>query len=84
MVMSPGMFGLTPEQIAAGKEVGNHLRMEIRVHHQEGRVEIKYILINPEDAKKFDMANAVDKLAEQLAYGHSMMFGMQGKIIDVD
>ena len=84
MVFSPGMFGLTPEQIAAGKEVGEHLRMQITKYPQEGRLEVRYTLINPEDAKIFDMCTAVDKLAEQLAYGHATMFGMKGEIINVD
>jgi len=40
MVMTPGMFSLAPEQIAAGKEAGNHLGMELSVHHKEVRVGI--------------------------------------------
>ena len=84
MVFNPSMFGLTAEQMAAGKEVGNHLRMELRVHHREGRVEIKYTLINPEDAKLFNMSQAVDKMNNFTEITHETMFGMQGKIIDVD
>lgn len=83
-MFNPSMFGLTAEQMAAGKEVGNHLRMEIRVHHQEERVEVQHIPITAEDAKEFDMRQAVDRFAEQLAWGHHAMFGMQGKIVDVD
>ncbi len=62
--------------------MGQHLKMEIRKHRKEGRVEIRFILVNP--AEKYPLSEPVDKLSEQLAYGFATMFDMKGKIIDVD
>ena len=64
------------------KEVGRHLRMEIRKYRKEGRVEVRFFLINP--AETYPLSEPVDKLADQLAYGFATMFDMRGKIVDVD
>ncbi len=81
-MMSPGMFGITPEQMEAGKEVGQHLTMEVRKSRKRGTVEVRYIKANPNE--DFDLGMAVDKLAEQLIWGHRTFFGMTGKRIDLD
>ena len=84
MAFNPGMFGVSPQQIQAAHEIGNHLKIEIRKCPREGRLEIKYLAINPEDNKAIETAaNGIDTLAEQLAYMHDAMFGMKGKIIHV-
>jgi len=62
--------------------VGQHLRMEIRKYRKEGRVEVRFFLINP--AENYPLSEPVDQLADQLAYGFSTMFDMRGKIVDVD
>jgi len=82
MVFGPGMFGLSPQQMEQGKEVGQHLTMELRKHRREGCLEVKYMLINPEE--NFDIGNAIDQLADQLAWGHKTFFDMKGKIVNVD
>lgn len=76
------MFGLSPQQMEAGKEVGKHLKMEVTKHRREGRLEIKYILIDPNE--DFDAGQAIDQLADQLIWGHYTFFDMKGKVIDVD
>ena len=84
MVFNPGIFGVTPQQMQAAREVGRHLRIEIRKCPREGRLEIRYIPINRDDTQAFETAaNAVNTLAEQIAYMHDMMFGMKGEIIHV-
>ena len=85
MVFNPGMFGVTPQQMQAAREIGRHLRIEIRKCPREGRLEIRYIAINPGDTKALETAtNGVDTLAEQLACMHDTMFGMKGKIVHAD
>jgi hypothetical protein len=84
MVFNPAMFGVTPQQIQAAREIGKHLRIEIKKCPREGRLEIRYIAINREDTKALETAaKSVDTLAEQLAYMHDAMFGMKGEIIHV-
>ncbi len=84
MMFNPGMFGLTPQQMQAAREVGKHLRIEIRKCPGEGRLEIRYIAINPGDTQAVETAaNAVNSLAEQIAYMHDTMFGVKGQIIHV-
>jgi len=56
--------------------------MEIRKYRREGRVEVRFSLINP--AENYPLSEPVDKLADQLAYGFATMFDMKGKIVDVD
>ncbi len=81
-MFNPAMFGLSPQQMEAGKEVGKHLKMEVTKHRREGRLEIKYILIDPNE--DFDAGQAIDQLADQLIWGHYTFFDMKGKVIDVD
>lgn len=81
-MINPAMFGLGPQQMEAGKEVGKHLKMEVIKHHKEGRLEIKYIMIDP--GENFDVGHAIDSLADQLIWGHDSFFDMKGKVIDVD
>ena len=83
-MFNPGMFGMSQEQLAAGKGIGQHVKMEIRKYRRGGRLEIKYILINPEDAATFSIPEAIDQLAQQLMWGHYTFFGMKGEMVDVD
>jgi predicted RecB family endonuclease len=83
MMFNPGMFGFSPEQMQSAREVGKHLRTEIRKCPREGRLEIRYLAIHPGDTKALETAaGAVDTLAAQLAYMHDTMFGMKGEIIN--
>jgi len=81
-MINPVMFGLSPQQMEAGKEVGKHLKMEVTKHHKEGRLEIRYILID--SSESFNVGQAIDQLADQLVWGHYTFFDMKGKVIDVD
>ena len=81
-MFNPGMFGVSQQQMEQAKEVGQHLRMEIRKHKREGRVEVRFMLVNP--AEQYDLSQPVDKLADQLAYGFATMFDMKGKIVEVE
>jgi len=64
------------------KEVGRHLTMEIRKHRREGRLEVRFFLINPGEA--YDIGEPVDRLAEQLAWGFGNLFDIKGRVVDVD
>jgi len=64
------------------REVGQHLRMEVRKYRKQGRVEVRFFLINP--GEQYDIGEPVDKLADQLAWGFANMFEIKGKIVDVD
>ena len=76
------MFGVSQQQMQQAKEVGQHLRMEIRKYRKEGRIEVKFLLVNP--AEQYDLGQPVDKLTNQLAWGFSTMFDIKGKIIEVE
>ena len=85
MTFNPGMMGFDPQQMAAAREVGKHLKLEVRKCPREGRLEIRYVAINPEDPKsQVTIANCVEGLAMQMAVLHDTMFGMKGKIIHED
>lgn len=83
-MFNPAMFGLNPQQMEAAKEIGQHMKMEIRKHHREGRLEVRYVLVNPEEAAGFSVPQAIDQLAQQLMWGHYTFFGMKGELVDVD
>ena len=72
---------ISPEQAAAALEVGQHLKMEITKYKKQGRLEIKFIKVNPNET--YDVGEVVDLLANQFAGGFGQVFGMKGKIIDV-
>jgi len=81
-MFNPGMLGISPQQMQAAQELGKRLRIEIRKCPAKGRLEVRYIAIDPEDAQAHETAaNGVNTLAEQLAYMHDAMFAMKGEII---
>jgi len=81
-MFNPAMFGVSPQQMEKAREVGQHLRMEIRKYRKQGRLEVRFFLINPGD--QYDIGEPVDKLCDQLAWGFANMFDIKGKIVDVD
>jgi hypothetical protein len=81
-MFNPAMFGISPQQMEQAREVGQHLKMEITKYRKQGRIEVKFFLINPHE--NYPLSDPVDKLADQLAYGFSTMFDMKGKIVNVD
>jgi len=64
------------------QEVGQHLKMEVRKYRKQGRLEVRFFLVNP--GEQYDVGEPVDKLADQLAWGFANMFDIKGKIVDVD
>ncbi|MCX7912294.1 MAG: hypothetical protein N2506_04960 [Dehalococcoidales bacterium] len=56
--------------------------MEIRKYRKQGRLEVRFYLVNP--AESYDLGEPVDRLADQLAYGFAVMFDVKGKIVDVE
>ena len=85
MNFNPGMMGFDPQQIQAAREIGKHIRLEVRKYPREGRLEIRYVAVNPGDVRSQEtIANCVEGLAMQMAVIHDTMFGMKGKIIQED
>ena len=80
-MINPAMFGISPQQMEQAKEVGRHIRMEITKYRKEGRLEVRYILVNP--GEDVDLGRIVDQVADQLAWGHDSMFDIKGKIVNV-
>jgi len=81
-MVNPAMFGVSQQQMEKAREVGRHLKLEIRKYRKQGRLEIRFSLINP--GEPFDIGEPVDNLCDQLAWGFANMFDMKGKIIDVE
>jgi len=81
-MVNPAMFGVSQQQMEKAREVGRHLKLEIRKYRKQGRLEIRFSLINP--GELFDIGEPVDNLCDQLAWGFANMFDMKGKIIDVE
>ena len=81
-MINPAMFGVSPQQMEQAKEVGRHLKMEITKYRNQGRLEVRFILINANE--DYDVGDPVDKLCDQLAWGFNTMFDIKGKIINVD
>jgi hypothetical protein len=81
-MFNPVMFGVNPKQMEEAQEVGRHLGMKIIKHRKEGRLEVEFYLLNPEE--NYNLGDPVDKISEQLAWGFSTMFGVKGKIINVE
>jgi len=79
---NPAMFGVDPKQMEGAKEMGKMLRLELRKCPREGRLEIKYIPINPQDPRSQEtMVMCIEGFAMQAAMIHDMLLGMKGKII---
>jgi len=82
MNFNPAMFGVDPKQLEAAHEIGKFLRLELRKCPREGRLEIKYIPIDPGDPRSQQtMVTCIEGFAMQAAMIHDMLLGMKGKII---
>jgi len=82
MTFNPGMMGFDPQQMQAAREIGKHIRLEVRKCPREGLLEIRYVAVNPEDVRSQEtIVNCVEGLAMQMAMIHDTFFGMKGKII---
>ena len=64
-MFNPAMMGISPQQMAQAQEVGQHLRMEITTYKREGRLEVKYLLVNPDEP--VDVGKFVEQLRNQFA-----------------
>ena len=85
MTFNPGMMGLDPQQMQAAREIGKHVRLEMKKSAKQGRLEIQYIPLDPEDPKaQAAIANCVESFAMQMATLHDTFFGIKGKITDMD
>ena len=69
-------------QMEAAKEVGRHLKMEIRKYRRQGRVEVQFFLVDPNE--NYDLGNAVDQLSDQLSWGFANVFDIKGKIREME
>lgn len=81
-MVNPAMFGVSSQQMQQAKEVGQHLRMEIIKYPKQGRLEVKFLLIDPNE--NYDLRDPVEKLCDQLAWGFATMFDIKGKIVNVE
>jgi hypothetical protein len=81
-MVNPGMFGFSQQQMEQAKEVGQHLRMEVRKFRQRGEVQVQFILIDPNE--EYDLGNAVDRFTEQLTWGFANMFDIKGQIREME
>ena len=85
MTFNPGMMGLDPQQMQAAREIGKHVRLEMRKSVKQGRLEIQYIAVDPEDPKALAaIANCVESFTMQMAAMHDTFFGMKGKVTNID
>jgi hypothetical protein len=80
--MDKEIFGISPELMKQAKKVGEHLELEINKYRGERKIEVRYILTSP--CSSLDAGILLDKLADQLVWGHATAFGMKGTINDVE
>ena len=81
-MVNPGMFGVSPEQMAQAKQVGDHLRLEITKYRKAGRFEVRLIPLDPDE--RYDPGEMVDSMCHQFAAIFSTMLGVKGTIINVE
>ena len=81
-MLNPGMFGLSREQMAQAKMVGDHLRLEITKYRKEGRFEVKLVPLSPD--ANYNAGIMVDGICQQFAAIFNTMLGVKGKIINVE
>lgn len=75
------MLRISPEVMAKAKRMGEYFSIEIRKDCHNGIVEVRYTSTNP--CPFLDVGNWAEELSNQLAWGHSMAFGMKGTITDM-
>jgi len=81
-MINPAMFGISQQQMEQAKEVGQHLRMEVRKYRREGKVEVQFFLVDP--SENYDLGNAVDQFTDQLTWGFANIFDIKGKIREME
>jgi hypothetical protein len=84
-MFNPAMFGISPEQMQAAKQVGQLLKVEIRKCPREGRIEIRYVSLHEKDKQSQEaIAGLVNNFSGQMAYLHDTLFAMKGDLIHQD
>jgi len=81
-MINPAMFGISQQQMEQAKEVGQHLRMEVRKYRRQGKVEVQFFLVDPNE--NYDLGNAVDQFTDQLTWGFANIFDIKGKIREME
>ena len=80
-MFNPAMFGVSPQQMEQAKEVGRHLRMKIRKYRKQGKLEVQFFLVDPNE--DYDLGQPVDQLCDQLSWGFASIFDIKGEIENV-
>ena len=81
-MINPAMFGISQQQMEQAKEVGQHLRMEVRKYRRQGKVEVQFFLVDTNE--NYDLGNAVDQFTDQLTWGFANVFDIKGKIREME
>ena len=81
-MINPAMFGISQQQMEQAKEVGQHLKMEVRKYRRRGEVQVQFFLIDPNE--NYDLGNAVDRFTDQLTWGFANIFDIKGKIREME
>ena len=45
-MFNPSMFGVNPKQMEEAQEVGRHMGMQIIKHRKDGRLEVRFYLLD--------------------------------------
>ena len=82
-MVNPAMFGVNQQQMEQAKEVGRHIRMEIRKYRRQGKVEVQFIRVDPNDPS-VNLSNTVDQITHQLSWGFANFFDIKGTIREME
>jgi len=82
-MINPAMFGISQQQMEQAKEVGRHVRMTIRKYRQQGKVEVQFFKVDPNDPT-VNLPATVDQVTHQLSWGFANFFDIKGEIYEME
>ncbi len=81
-MFNPGMFGVSQQQMEQAKEVGKHIKMEVTKYQRSGKVEVQFLLANPNE--DYDLSSAVNHFTDNLTWGFANVFDIKGTIREME
>ncbi len=71
---------IDPAMAEQAKEVGQHIRMEVTKYRQQGKVDVQFLLVDPD--AEYDFAQIVDSFTTQLMWSFANVFDIKGRVIE--
>ena len=86
-MVNPMMFGVSPQQAQAAKEIGNQVTAKLNKHRSQASFTVTFVPKNSPavlNQMGIDLGKMVDGMVENMGTQLYSFFGIGGEIVDAD